>query len=99
MNDIDEKSKEFLKWCEDKFEDKEYIYELYHEILNQAIDFLNKSPYEALRAEVITKMIAGAKEHGEPSRSLTKINNEIRKEMLDFVGWSLMRKYREDMEE
>lgn len=96
MNDIDTKSKEFIKWCEEKFEDEDYIYRLYHEIMQEVIELYLDSPHEALRAEILDKMITGAREHGAPKKAVSTIEGEIRKEMIDLVGWSLMKRYREE---
>lgn len=90
MEDLDEKSKAFIERTLKKLEDNQEFLLLVGRVMSQTFDFYMDTPREMLIKLCKEKMIAGAKEHGEPLTDPIKVLREIRMEDLDKLVWNCM---------
>lgn len=92
MDKLDNKSKEFINHVLDKLDsEEEYLYDLVEDIIDDFRIFIDATPKEELIEKLKSKMIAGAKEHGEPKEAFEDIQKEIEFEFQDLLVWTMMR--------
>lgn len=89
LHTIDPESKAFIKWALKQLSQPDYYFLVTSLIESQVQTFLdsNKQLIPALK-EKLTK---GAREHGKPSYSLKQIEQELNHELLDLIGWNMVR--------
>jgi hypothetical protein len=86
---IDPESKAFIKWSLKRLSQPDYYYLVTSLIETQVKTFLHSNPQ--LIPSLKQKLSKGAREHGKPSYSLGQIEQELNNELLDLIGWNMLR--------
>lgn len=87
---IDDESKEFIKWATTNLNDPDFFTLISCLIQAQITVFLGKDRKTIIK-NLKKKLIIGAKEHGAPTKPIPTITKELNQEFLDLIGWNMVR--------
>jgi hypothetical protein len=91
MQRLKKENKDFIKWADDKLNDKLFVQLLATKAIYKFVRYVNSVP---IRQKVHDKLVSGGKEHGEPTKyNKRQINKELEMEFLDLFGWQLIELY------
>lgn len=90
MEELDQKSQEFIKRTLAKLEDNKEYLALVNEVMYQTFRFYMDTPKTVIIELAKEKMINGAKEHGEPKTDPVALTREVRMEDIDKLVWTAM---------
>lgn len=86
---------QFLKFAKTKLDDDAYLFELVQAIVKEALAFYYQEDRKELHDKIYAKLERGTREYGNPIYPLDKLDKEIKEEMIDLIGWSLVKKFNE----
>ncbi len=82
---IDKESQEFIDWAL-----KQDLKQVMSQVVEDLDNYFQIIPLEEFRQALKEKLQDGAREHGPLKTSLEVIKEELTKEVIDLVGWTLM---------
>lgn len=83
-------------WASEKLSNDHFYLHLTKKIVSDLEQFYSQENKEYLLKQLIEKMIKGSREHGTPNNE-DEIKLEIEQEMLDLVGWNLVKMWVREM--
>lgn len=92
LSQVDPESRKFIKWALGELATNELLTQVIKQFTDEAREWLLAHKGE-IPELLLEKMIKGAREHGPPIHTAEKLEEELRGEWLDLIGWSLIRKY------
>jgi hypothetical protein len=87
MKRLDKESKRFIKWADNKMDDKLFMQMLTAKAIYKFVKYVNGVP---IRQKIHDKLVTGGYEHGEPIYTKKQANKELEAEFLDLFGWQLI---------
>lgn len=84
---IHPKSQLLLDRVSERLDDEEFMALMLDRLVEEVRAFFMNTPLHALKALLLSKMVKGAQEHGEPNYSPREIKSQKQEEMLDIIGW------------
>jgi hypothetical protein len=86
---VDPLSEEFIAWSKEKLSNPDFYKHFMEELPRKAANYYSY-PKLHLMEKLEKKLRKGAKEHGPPIHALEWLEDELRQEYIDMIGYTLL---------